>query len=409
MRSAALVLALCCVSSVSADTKNTTTKTTITTTTLVPSSCAWGSYAKGADKVCDFKVTLATEDFSDPKSGDITEYGWTGTGGPQVQNGIADTSHEATAKSLAYKKFIRPVRDGEILTLRFETAEPSSPKGMFGDADGWAGISLFMGETQEHLFIGSPGHRVNWGVTTHGTVSPGTVNLLDGTAAIVDEVAIVEVTYEYKTGKWTCKVCPKSGGACGEASGESTLGLAIDTVRIGADSDALADIAVNKIAVSVQNVATCEGYDKCAVGSQLKADASDICCAKIDGCDYAVAGPARTTCVSSPSCCEPIPTTTTTTITTTNTNPTTTVTVVPTTTTTVMAVVIDPCAPPLTPATAPPTTAAPFDPCAAVPGAKFAQRDAETTWSVRNNLTTMVPVLGFASFAAPDPNFLRYE
>ncbi len=173
-----------------------------------------------------------------------------------VSNGIIDTSLTATDK-YAYADLSSSLASGETLVLTFTTEELGS--GTFANTS-WAGISLYSGGSSgtEHFFIGNIGSLSGWGIGG----DPGSALLSPAVTAAAQTVIF---TYEYDTGFWTLN----AGGSTG--SGTVTSAIALDCIRIGAESSLGGNISISTIKAGADSsvyVAT-TGNDTTGDGSSV--------------------------------------------------------------------------------------------------------------------------------------------
>lgn len=162
---------------------------------------------------------------------------WNITSGQLIVAGNIATTQGDANMTTAFASFSQPLGAGDVLQLTFNSNHVTN----FATS-GWAGISLYTSGT-EQVFIGSPGNISSWGLD--GPVFGSAIAL-----SRTNEVAEVKFTYNYNTGAWTINV---SGDT---ASGTIASGLAFDQIRIGADINNYADIAVSNL-----NVVTNSGTD----------------------------------------------------------------------------------------------------------------------------------------------------
>ena len=155
-----------------------------------------------------------------------------------ITNGIVDTS-EGSSTMLAFADFSSALTTGEILTLTFTSEELGS--GTFANSS-WAGVSLLEGGLAgtEQFFIGNIGSDPDhgWGIGGFA-VTPA---LLSPLVTAASQTAVF--TYDYDSGAWTLSV----GGSTD--SGSAVAGMALNTIRIGAESNLGGNIAVSSINIS---------------------------------------------------------------------------------------------------------------------------------------------------------------
>ncbi len=178
-------------------------------------------------------ATLFSDNFANNTAWNIT------SGDLIVSNNIASTEGNSSMTT-AFANFSQPLGSGDVLQLTFNSNSVTN----FA-TNGWAGVSLYTGGASgtEQIFIGSPGNHSNWGVD--GAALGAVVSL-----ARTSEIAQVNFSYNYDTGDWSLNVSGETVG------GTIASGLAFDAIRIGADINNLADIAVSNL-----NVITNSGTD----------------------------------------------------------------------------------------------------------------------------------------------------
>ena len=207
--------------------------------TLLLNQCANDDTANSSNESA-VVTTIFADDFSvdgdlHNQSADTGGVWSVNSGALSVFSGGVDTQNGNTASKQAFASFSRALTANETLTLTLTT---SATAGSFNTV-GWAGISLYTGGT-EQFFIGSPGLISGWGIG--GIVNPAqqTSPLITGSAQTVI------FTYAYDTGAWTFEV---PGSA--DLSGTTTVNLALDTLRLGADMNNIATILISDISITV--------------------------------------------------------------------------------------------------------------------------------------------------------------
>jgi|688.fasta_scaffold295218_2 hypothetical protein len=186
----------------------------------------------------------------------VTGSAWNVTEGASqlvISGGSVDTSNVSPGLTLAFGGFTQSLSAGKILTLTFNTLTPSS--GNFATM-GWAGISLYTGGSNgnERFFVGSPGEIESWGI--HGSAVDRT-----GMPGVTSPAQSVSFSYNYDTGAWQYSVGTNS------LSGSTTTGLALDTLRIGADIDNRADINVSDVTVEITAIPEPSTYALLCLGA----------------------------------------------------------------------------------------------------------------------------------------------
>ena len=136
--------------------------------------------------------------------------------------------------TIAFADFTRPLEAGETLELSFKSNEVTN----FA-TNGWAGISLFTDDgfgLTEEVFIGSLGNESSWGI--------GGDQFADDIALTQNSPLVnVRFKYTFDSGDWMLDVAGET------ISGTIDASLAFNSIRIGADANNTANIAVSKLAV----------------------------------------------------------------------------------------------------------------------------------------------------------------
>jgi len=160
----------------------------------------------------------------------------------QIYSGAIDTSiSDPPANypgSTAFADFSSTLGSGETLTLTFNTEAPASGHFFTAYGNGFAGISLFAGESEE-IFLGKPGYATGWG--TDGAIGQHTF------PSITSSAESASFTYAYDTGAWSFTVGNQT------ASGTTEAGLPLSKLRI-ANSDhqsLMCNIKMSDIEVTV--------------------------------------------------------------------------------------------------------------------------------------------------------------
>lgn len=151
------------------------------------------------------------------------------SGSPTINNGSVDTS-SSTAYTFAFGTFTQALTTDGDLTLDFSTLAPSD--GHFLGTSGFAGISLFAGNTEE-VFLGLPGLTGYWGIS--GAAVVGGAQTLPGVTSAAESA---DYDYAFDTGAWSFTV----GGQT--VTGQATPGLAFNQLRIGGDYNNISSINV---------------------------------------------------------------------------------------------------------------------------------------------------------------------
>ena len=170
-----------------------------------------------------------------------------------INEGSVDTSNVSPGLTLAFGGFTQSLSAGKILTLTFNTLEPAS--GNFATL-GWAGVSLYTGgrDGNERFFVGSPGEVASWGI--HGSAVTSTAM-----PGVTQAAQSVSFTYNYDTGAWQYWV------GTNLLSGSTSAGLDLDTLRIGADIDNVADINVSDVTVEITAIPEPSTYALLCLGA----------------------------------------------------------------------------------------------------------------------------------------------
>ena len=170
------------------------------------------------------QTNLITDDFLDINS-------WNITSGQLIISSNTVSTEGNSNMTLAFIAFSNAIGSGDLLKLTFNSNNVTN----FA-TNGWAGVSLYSGGATgtEQIFIGSLGGESNWGVS--GTAFSSSISLTES-----NESVSVTFTYEYNTGKWTINV----GGET--KNGTISSNLALNTLRIAADINNNADIAISDL------------------------------------------------------------------------------------------------------------------------------------------------------------------
>lgn len=164
---------------------------------------------------------------------------WSVTGGSYTVNegGYLDTNDGNSSSNQAFAEFTRALAAGDKLFLSFSTRETAGA----GIANsGWVGISLYHTDTSspnEVFFLGSPGNKSEWGIDGKG------VTQQVFSPPITADVQDVFFIYDYDTRNWEYTVGDQT------LSGTTASSLALDRIRIGADIEYRATMAIDYIQV----------------------------------------------------------------------------------------------------------------------------------------------------------------
>ncbi len=171
------------------------------------------------------------------------ESSWDITSGQLIFSGNSVSTEGNNDMTLAFIGFNESLVTGKKLTLNFS----------FGNVinfatTGWAGVSLYTGGSSgtEQVFIGSLGNKANWGI---GGATLDSEVSFSKTSPSVD----VEFTYVYHSGAWILTVDGE------QQSGTMDANLAFNTLRIGADVNNNADIAIVNVSGAIADVAALTG------------------------------------------------------------------------------------------------------------------------------------------------------
>ncbi len=178
------------------------------------------------------QTSILSKDYTNLSNWDIK------SGELKISNGIVSTEGD-DKMTLAFMNLDKSIQKGEILKVTFKSNDVTK----FATG-GWAGLSLYTGGSsgKEQIFIGSPGNSSSWGVD--GAAISKTV--LSKTSELVD----VEFSYNYDDGNWSINVD-------GEIkTGTIAPNLAFDAIRLGADINNNADLAISNLSISTTSIVT---------------------------------------------------------------------------------------------------------------------------------------------------------
>lgn len=176
------------------------------------------------------QITLFQDSFPNTSQWNIT------SGQLFTSGGIASTEGDSNM-TLAFGNFYTSFGSNEIIKVSFNSNNVTN----FATS-GWAGLSLYTGGSggNERIFIGTPGLVSSWGLA--GSCFPSNV-----VCSSTNPNTTVDFEYSYNTGEWRLKVGSEF------LSGITTPNLDFNTVRIGADVDNLADIALSNLLITKNN------------------------------------------------------------------------------------------------------------------------------------------------------------